>query len=188
MKRTHGCKATDGKRRYRRLGSTRKHDIGIAIANLTKSIAYGVRTACASGNRTRAHAFEAKGNGNLTRRHVRNSRGDVVGGAAIISTGAAAHLLRLRLGNAADTASDNDPRAIGLTGIERQPGIIHRLASGRQGKLREACQMFGLARSKDSCRVPLLDLGSQRNLHVRSIEQRDGGDAALAGADGLPAL
>lgn len=54
MKRTHGCKATDGKRRYRRLGSTRKHDIGIAIANLTKGIAYGVRTACASGNRTRA--------------------------------------------------------------------------------------------------------------------------------------
>ena len=57
-----------------------------------------------------------------------------------------------------------------------------------QCKLREARQMLGLARTESRCRIPILDLGGKRYLHARGVEQRDGSDTALAGADSLPAL
>ena len=58
----------------------------------------------------------------------------------------------------------------------------------RHGKLRKACHVLGLACAQDGRRVPILNLGSKRHLHVGRVEQRDGCDAALTGADGRPAL
>ena len=152
-----------------------------------EGIAHGVGAAGAGRDRAGAHALQAEADGHLGRRHVGNGHGHEVGADLLHAFFLAAGVLLLDGGQPADAAGQDDAGGFGV-GFGIKAAVLDGFGCGSQCQQGKAGHLAGLFFVHDSFRVKALHLSRQFALEPSGIELGDGGNAALSGLCGGPAL
>ena len=184
----HRGKAAYGQGGDGRLCAAAEHDLGVAVPDIVEGVAHSVGAARAGGDGAGAHPPEAGSDSYLAGGHVADAGGNVEGGHAVPPPLQPAAVLRLGDGQPADTAGHTDAAAVRVGGGDIKASIGQRLLGRHGGKLGKAAHPFGVRLSQQLLRGEALDLGGQLHLQLRGVELCDGGDAAHALPDRLPAV
>ena len=184
----HGGEAAHGQGSDGGLGAAGEHHLGVAVPDVAEGVAHGVAAAGAGGHRADAHTVQMHPDGNLSRSHIGDGHGDEEGGDLVKAPAVACLAGGLDGGNAADAAGDGHAAPAGVLLLQIQSAVGHRFHRRGDSKLSEAVHPPGLLAIQSHGGVKVLHLGGQRDLLIAVVIQGDGGNAAHAVLDGLPAF
>jgi len=182
----HDAEAGQAQGQDARLGPTGDHHVGRAAPDHGRRLAQGVVAAGAGGVDGQVRPGQTVGDGDGGRRRVGQHHVDEEGAEAARPAGGQRVSRFVDGVERAHAAADDDAGAGAGSRVVAQTGVGQGVAGRGQRQLRQPGHAAGFLAAEAGHRVEVSHFAGNTRFVVRGVEQGDGADAGLTGADRRP--